>query len=323
MRTVPTFAQRSPRRSCTVSFAPARGPITVPRSTPPNVGASRARTGAAPSRRPRRRSAPARPRRLIAVKYAQVSKSPSRARSVAPSTGVRPREPTTSARHDPRRHAALGHPDALERALDERAELASPPSAIVSFVVQRWRGETLSNSSSTDCSHGFGSRAQRRVLDRLGAPARGREEVGDDRLALVGDDLAARVGDGRVGRRGLDPDALVDLRARVGVVVERRALGRRDRVRAGRDRLRLQRLGRPRRRRLGGHDALQVVVERDDVGHVEAGEHGRRELEHAAVAAVAAERRHAAVARDLQRRGERRQPLAAARTGRPATARAA
>ena len=29
---------------------------------------------------------------------------------------------------------------------------------MLGFVVQRWRGETPSNSSSTDFSHGFGSR---------------------------------------------------------------------------------------------------------------------------------------------------------------------
>ena len=105
---------------------------------------------------------------LIAVKYAHVSNSPSRARSVAPSTGVVPREPTTSA------VMIRGETPRLVTRMPLNEPLTSPPSffaaaAIVSFVVQRWRGETLSNSSSTDFSHGLRLAAQRRVLDRLGA----------------------------------------------------------------------------------------------------------------------------------------------------------
>src|SRR3954469_5840190 len=103
--------------------------------------------------------------------------------------------------------------------------------------------------------------AQGRVLDVLRLAAGGGEEVGDDRLAAVGHDPPAGGGDRGVGGGGLDADALVDLRARVGVVVEGVALGGRDRVGAGGDRLRLERLGRPRGGRLGRHDALQVVVQ--------------------------------------------------------------
>ena len=94
---------------------------------------------------------------LIAVKYAHVSNSPSRARSVAPSTGVRPREPTTSA------DTIRGDTPRLVTLMPLNEPWTSEPSffaaeRIVSFVVQRWRGETLSNSSSTDFSHGLGSR---------------------------------------------------------------------------------------------------------------------------------------------------------------------
>ena len=61
-------------------------------------------------------------------------------------------------------------------------------------------------------------------------------------------------------------DAEVHLAARVGVDVERRTDGtRRKRVRACRDRLGLQRLGRPARRHLGRHDAVEVLLETDDV----------------------------------------------------------
>ncbi len=93
---------------------------------------------------------------LIAVKYAHVSKSPSRARRVAPSVGVTPREPTTSA------VMIRGEAPRLVTRMPLNEPWTSPPSLraadfIVSFVVQRWRGETLSNSSSTDFSHGFGS----------------------------------------------------------------------------------------------------------------------------------------------------------------------
>ena len=66
----------------------------------------------------------------------------------------------------------------------------------------------------------------------------------------------------RGGRLG--PPAAIDLRA--GVVVDVERAGRRvdpvEGVRAGRDRLRLQRLDRPARRHLGRHDAAQVVVDR-------------------------------------------------------------
>ena len=295
--------------------------ITVPRSAPTGARAAIANG----------RGASAPPDGLVGVaafdeidvKYAHVSKSPNFARSVAPSTGVTPREPTTSAvmiRGDTPRFTTRMP---LNDALHERAELLRRRRHRQLRTSSDAAARPPSNSSSTDTSHGFGCVPQRRVLDRLGATAGGREEVRDDRLALVGDDLPARVRHRRVGRRLLDPDAAVDLRARVGVVVEVGALGRRDRVGARRDRLRTQRLGRPRSGRLGGHDALQVVVEPDDVGHRQALEHRRLELQNAAVRALAVQRRHVVEPGHLQRRRERRQRAGRSPTGRPASARGA
>ena len=135
-------------------------------------------------------------------------------------------------------------------------------------------------------------------LDVLGAPAGGREEVGDDRLALVGDDLVRGRGDRGVGRRALGGDAAVDLRARVGVVVEAGAgLVRRDRVRARGDGLGLQRLGRPRRRALGGDDAADVVLEADGVDRVQAAELRRGAARARRGTAPSARRRRASPAR--------------------------
>ena len=64
---------------------------------------------------------------------------------------------------------------------------------------------------------------------------------------------------------------------------------------------------------LGGHDAQQVVVEADRVDDLDPVEDGGLELEHAAVAPMAESAGDPAVARDLQRRGERREALAARR----------
>ena len=209
-----------------------------------------------------------------------MSSSPRRARSVAPSTRVRPPVPTTSARDDPRRGAALDHLDPAEAALDEPASFAPacaqrqldrPPAVLRRDVVVRV-GDRLQPRLRLGAEVG--------VLDVLGAPAGGGEEERDDGLAVVGDDLAARGGDRVVGRSRLRRHAAVDLRAGVGVLVEARAaLGRGDRVGARGHGLRLERLGRPRRRRLARHDARDVVLERDRVDRVEAAEGVGPELE--------------------------------------------
>ncbi len=132
-------------------------------------------------------------------------------------------------------------------------------------------------------------RADERVLDALGVPARGREEERGHRLALVGDDLPVGGRHGGVGARALGGDAPVDLRARVGVLVEavaERSRARRDRVRAGGDGLGLELLGRPRRRALGADHAAHVGLEVDRVDGVDAAA-GGPQLQRAAVAAVA------------------------------------
>ena len=235
---------------------------------------ARSRRSAGP-RAPRARAAA--PRRcVIEVKNAHVSNRPKRARSCPPVTRVRPRLPITSAStirgELPRcttsmpRNLPLTSEPSLRSALRERHPDRAPAVARRGVVV--------------GVVDGLQPRlrlvAQRRVLDVLGASARGGEEVGDDRRAVVGDDLAARLGDRLVGRGLLGRDAAVDLRARVGVEVEAGArLHRRDRVGARRHGLRLQRLDRPRRRRLVRHHAAQVGVERERVDRVDAGERAR------------------------------------------------
>ena len=93
----------------------------------------------------------------IDVKYAHVSSSPRRARSVAPDTRVRPPVPTTSARtirgERPRRTTLMP----LKRPLT--SPLSLPPAcASVSLIgPQRCFGDTPSYGSATDFSHGFGA----------------------------------------------------------------------------------------------------------------------------------------------------------------------
>ena len=104
--------------------------------------------------------------------------------------------------------------------------------------------------------------------------------VGDD---LAGGGLHGGVGAGRLGR-----DAAVDLRARVGVLVEGGAAGvGRDRVRARGHGLGLERLGRPRRRALARDHAADVVLEVERVDGDQAASPTALIEQRAAVAAVA------------------------------------
>ena len=220
-----------------------------------------------------------------------MSSRPRRARSVAPSTRVRPPVPTMSAL------TIRGEAPRLSTWMPRKRPLTSPLE-----LGARLRAGQLDRRPAVlgrDVVVGVLDRLQPRlragadvrVLDVLGPPAGGGEEEGDDRLARVGDDLPAGGGDGGVGRLGLRGHAAVDLRARVGVVLEARAgLRGGDRVGARGDGLGLERLGRPRRRRLARHHARDVVLERDRVDRVDAAEGVGPELEDAAVAADAAER---------------------------------
>ena len=159
---------------------------------------------------------------VIEVKNAHESNSPKRARSCPPVTRVRPRVPMTSAStirgERPRRTTSMPRKRPLTEEPSLRAGLleAHPDRApavarggVVVGIVDRLQPRPRLV-------------AERRVLDVLGAPAGGREEVGHDRLAVVGDDLAAGLAHRLVRRGLLGRHAAVDLRARVGVEVERR-----------------------------------------------------------------------------------------------------
>ena len=124
------------------------------------------------------------------------------------------------------------------------------------------------------------------------ATARGGEEERLRDAAPVEHDLARGSLDGRARLRRLGGDAAVDLAARVRVEVEAARLEVRERVGACRDRLGLQRLGRPRVRHLGPDDALQVRLEPDDVDRLELGP-GGSDLDLAAIRAPELERRRA------------------------------
>ena len=125
------------------------------------------------------------------------------------------------------------------------------------------------------------------VLNGCGSAARAREEVRTRDLAFVESDLTG----GRVHRRGrrrrLVRDPEIDLVARVGVEVEAATSGAqvRERIRAGRDGLRLQRFTCPILRHLGGNDAAKVHVDIDDVDDPDL---SRAEFQDAKRAAIAA-----------------------------------
>ena len=107
-------------------------------------------------------------------------------------------------RDDPRRRAAPGDPDPEQLALDQaadvlggggQAELTRPP------VIGVAAGAVVGVVHAPQ--PGGGARPGPGVLDVLGVPAGAREEVGDDRRAVVGHDLARGGGDRGIGGRGL------------------------------------------------------------------------------------------------------------------------
>ena len=116
-------------------------------------------------------------------------------------------------------------------------------------------------------------RARERVLHVFSAPTRAGEEVADHGLAGIRDHLARRGRYRGVRLRRLRRHALVHLRARVGVDIEARpARMGRERVRAARHRLGLERGQRPARRHLGTDHAAYVCLERH-AAHTPAHEH--------------------------------------------------
>ena len=104
-------------------------------------------------------------------------------------------------------------------------------------------------------------------VERAGRlPSRARGVVRRRHASVVGDDAVRRPAHGLVRARLLCLDPFVDLASLIRVQVERLPLDEvRERVRARRDSLCLQRLERPRMRHLVGDDALEVELERDGV----------------------------------------------------------
>ena len=173
--------------------------------------------------------------------------------------------------HDPRGVAALEHLDAEQGAVDESSQPrrccgkahAHPPAVQRSLVV----------GVGHPVQPGLRFGAGEAVLHVLGHAAGAGEEVGDRGAPGVGDDLPRGRGDRRVRLRRFRGPALVDLGARVGVDLEVRAAGvRGERVGAARDRLRLERRGRPAGGHLGGDHAAHVAFERN-AAHGVAHEH--------------------------------------------------
>ena len=138
---------------------------------------------------------------------------------------------------------------------------------------------------------GHGDEVRRRlrapdVLDVRRPAARAREEERLGELALVEHDLARGAVDGVARGARLGGDPAVDLAARVRVDVEvTETLHVGQRIGAGHDRLRLERLGGPRVGHLPRHDAPQVLLEADRVHDADGLAAGH--LQRAAVVAVA------------------------------------
>ena len=122
-----------------------------------------------------------------------------------------------------------------------------------------------------------------------------------DRLALPEQHFARGRLD-RGGRRGvLGPDAAVDLAADVGVEVEALAAEAvRQRIRAGRDSLRLQRLYGPGARHLLRDDAREVLLESEAVDHTQLLT-GDADLDLAPVGTVTVERERRAAGKEEDR----------------------
>ena len=122
--------------------------------------------------------------------------------------------------HDPRRLPALDHaelavaPRRAQLGAQRRGREAQAPAVLGRDAVVR---VVLALQPR------LRRRAHERVLHVLGPAARGREEVGHGGLAAVGQDLARGVAHGAVAGRASRRDAAVDLRARVGVLVEHAA----------------------------------------------------------------------------------------------------
>src|SRR5262249_40486037 len=91
---MPVVVQRPPLRTCTFSAEPRAANSTLPRSAQRALAAVAPGAGVPPVGSDGAGTAGA---VLIVLKYAQVSNSPSFARSVDPLTVVEPREPTTCA----------------------------------------------------------------------------------------------------------------------------------------------------------------------------------------------------------------------------------
>ena len=132
---------------------------------------------------------------LIDVKYAHVSNSPRRARSVGAVDARRAR-----ASRRPRRRTIRGETPRLSTLMPRKRPAARARRSLRAARCAMRQPDRAPAVARRDVVVRVVDRleprlrlgAERRVLDVLGAPAGGREEVGDDRLALVGDDLAAR-----------------------------------------------------------------------------------------------------------------------------------
>ena len=156
------------------------------------------------------------------------------------------------------------HPQPLQVPSAHRLELASASRA-VKRAVQVWTGDRSSYGSSTERRYAIGEPPKPSSLAAVRPPEVEKKNVCATSTADR-HDLAARGAHRSRGGRDLGQHAAVDLRAHVGEHVPRQPGGAAgERVGAGDDRLRRERLGRPARRHLGGHDAVQVVLERDVV----------------------------------------------------------
>ena len=203
----------------------------------------------------------------------------SRDRPVAPAPAHQHR------RRPPRRRPRGAPPDPRSRPVTSEPSLRWA-SRRVKRAVHVWTGDRSSCGSSTDRRYEIGEPPKPSSLAAVRPPEVEKKNVcatwpptvtTSPRVART---AAVEAGD-------LGQHAAVDLRAHVGEHVPRQPGGAAgERVGAGDDGLRVERLGRPARRHLGGHDAVQVVLERDVVDREHAAALAR-EHHAAAVEAVA------------------------------------